>query len=113
MDSDIKENYARIIESKLKLLKAQADKYESLISEEVKKVIAIQKEIEEYKQTKVSEESKLENETIFFIEQKYIALNTAKDNLSKLRKEKKDALGSDMKIGFSDDLKVKYSYEQD
>lgn len=49
---DYKENIAKIIEKKTKEIKLAAEKYESLVKIEVRKIIEIQKKIETKTKTK-------------------------------------------------------------
>lgn len=98
---DFKENFAKIIEAKTKQIKVQADKFESQIKIEINKIFLIQKEIEELKKVNNEEEVLLKESEIKDI----------RKNINRLNKEKREALGCDINIGFNDDHYIKSSYD--
>jgi len=99
---DFKENFAKIIETKTKQIKMQADKFETQIKIEINKIILLQKEIEALKLTNNNEEVAIQKEA---------EIKEIRKNINRLNKEKREALGCDINIGFNDDHYIKSSYD--
>lgn len=105
MECDMKENVAKIIAAKTKQIQIQAEKYEGLIKEEVKKIIEIQNKIKVVENEQLIEEEK-ENKILNY----EIEIKLIRKNIRELTKQKADAIGTDMNIGFNDDLFIKQDY---
>ncbi len=107
MDDDIRENFAKIIQAKTKQIKLQADKFETQIKSEVQRIISIQDSITLLKKESQSDEVKIEEE----IKLKEIEIKAIRKKIKELNKEKFEALGCEMNIGFTDDHFIKTDYE--
>jgi len=106
MKSDINENYFKIIETKMKLIKTEAEKYESKIRKESNtlslikdKIKAIKNQSENVSSEDLSQINELEEESKIIIAK-----------IKSLKTEKFEKLGTDMQIGFRDDHYIKSEY---
>jgi hypothetical protein len=104
---DYSENIAKIIATKTKQIQIQGEKYENQLRSEIQKIIIIEKDIAIIKedQSLSEEEKKLK---VIFKEQE---ITTCKFNMKKINKEKKEALGCEISIGFSDDHRIRSDYD--
>jgi hypothetical protein len=98
MEDDIKENYAKIIQNKIKQIQAQAEKYESKVKLEVKKIIEIEEKIKVLKNADDNEEEIIKLE---------LEIKEIRKVIKEMNKEKYLVLGCEMDIGFNDDLCIK------
>jgi hypothetical protein len=104
---DYAENIAKIIATKTKQIQIQGEKYENELRMEIKKIISIEKEISLIKDN----HSISESEKKIIIENKEEEITSCKKNMKKINKDKKEALGCDICIGFTDDHRIKSEYD--
>ena len=99
MNTDVKENMARIIETKMKQLKTQAEKYETDIKLEIRKIINAEKEIKLLNQN-ITEETKA---TILTHEDQ---IKQSRIKIKNLRKDKLLLMECDVQVTFYDDFNI-------
>ena len=99
MNIDVKENMAKIIETKMKQLKTQAEKYENDIKSEIRKIINAEDEIKLLNQT-----NNQESKSIILSHEEQI--KQSRVIIKNLRKEKKQLLECDVQVTFYDDFHI-------
>ena len=108
---DLKENIAKIIETKMKQIKTQAEFYEKKINSEIKRVIEIEDRIKKLKENlnKNNNDKGFSNEDEKSEEMKESELKLVeiKKAIRDLRNEKKKVMDCDVSIQFRDDLSIK------
>jgi hypothetical protein len=103
---DYAENIAKIIATKTKQIQIQGEKYENELRMEIKKIICIEKEISLIKDN----DSISDGEKKIILENKEEEIKSCKRNMKRINKDKKEAFGCDINIGFSDDHRIKSEY---
>ena len=106
MEDDKRENILKIISAKTKQIQIQSEKYESQIRSKVKEIIELEKKIKNINNSPNLSET--ENEEKIRIENE---IKDKRKSIKLLTKEKQEALGCDINIGFTDDHYIKSDFD--